>query len=303
MENQTEFPYLRRSQAVGVRKRSLLLRLLGVFVGTLAVPLVGAAGYSISRFALTSPLFTLTSADIVPAEGNQYVSRDEVRAALGFPGEAHLVRGINLLRLSLDEKRKQVEMIPWVRSAYLTRAFPHTLRVQVTERSPVAFVRIEGRVKLIDADGVLLEKPAGAVFDFPVVTGLDTGITASERASRLALCAEFEKQTAADVSRSGWMVSEVDLSDPDDLKAVLVQGQETVQAHFGHSEFSERFRNFLTLWPEVHSAVGRVDSMDLRYQRQIVVNPETPPRAPASRGGAGNGARPETPNDGLAERH
>ncbi len=298
MENQAEFPYLRRSQAVGVRRRSFLLRLLWVFLGILAAPLVGAAGYFISRFALTSPFLTLTSRDIVLAEGNQFVSRDEVRAALGFPGEAHLVRGINLFRLSLEEKRKQVETIPWVRSAYLSRAFPHTLRVQVTERSPVAFVKIEGRVKLIDADGVLLEKPAGAVFDFPVVTGLDAGIGAAERASRLALCAEFEKQTGAEVSRSGWMVSEVDLSDPDDLKAVLVQGQETVRAHFGHSEFSERFRNFLTLWPEVQRTVGRVDSMDLRYQRQIVVNPETPPQA-AHGGGAGNGAGPETPNDGA----
>lgn len=299
LENEPEFPYLRRKQAFGIRRRSFRRRLLWIFLTALALPIAGMAAYTFSRFALTSPLFTLTSVDIVLAEGNQFVSRDELVAALGYGRGAGRVRGVSIFRVALDDMRKRVEAIPWVQTAYVTRSFPHSLRVQVQERSPIAFVKIGGQVKLIDAAGVLLDKPARGTFDFPVVTGLDAVTTARDRASRLALSAEFEKQTSEEAARSGlpasagWMISEVDLSDPDDLKAVLVQGQETVQAHFGHSEFSERYRNFLALWPEVRRTVGRVDSIDLRYQRQIVVNPETPPRAVEGEGapnGAGSGA-------------
>jgi cell division protein FtsQ len=75
-------------------------------------------------------------------------------------------------------------------------------------------------------------------------------------------------------SRHGWLVSEVDLTDPEDLKALLFIGQQTVQVDFGDKDFLHRFQNFLALLPEIQKSNGKLDSVDLRYRNQIVVAPQ-----------------------------
>ncbi|MGH9469821.1 MAG: hypothetical protein ACRD1N_05695, partial [Terriglobia bacterium] len=43
--------------------------------------------------------------------------------------------------------------------------------------------------------------------------------------------------------------------------------------HFGDQDFAERFKNFVTLAPQVLASYPRVDSMDLRYHGEVVVDP------------------------------
>jgi cell division septal protein FtsQ len=72
------------------------------------------------------------------------------------------------------------------------------------------------------------------------------------------------------------MISEVYLSDAEDLKALLIHGQETLQVHFGQRDFLSRFRTFLALLPEIRRSGDKLDSVDLRYRNQIVVDPQVP---------------------------
>jgi cell division protein FtsQ len=273
-----ESPFRRRQRVVPVRhgRPGRLRRLLRwTLVGILVLPPLGYVSYRLAVFGLTSPRFLLTSAEDILLTGNHYVSREEVLNVLGFPASGKLASGLNVFRLSLEEKKRQVESIPWVRYATLSRAYPHRLAVNLVERTPVAFVNVEGRVKLVDGEGVLLDKPEQAAFDFPVLAGLDATGGVTERRARLALYEEFAREVSSDASAAGWLVSEVDLADPDDLKAVLVQGRETLQVHFGHENFQGRFHNLLTLLPEVQKGNTRIDSVDLRYRNQVVVNPQT----------------------------
>jgi cell division protein FtsQ len=276
LDGEEDSPYLRRQKAVAVRRHRISRRWRWALFTIAVVFPVGSAGYFLARFALTSPQFVLNSAQDVVVEGNRFVSREEVLNALGLPLGEKAGSGINIFRLSLEARRKQVETIAWVRSATLMRVYPHHLLVRVAERSPVAFVSIGGHVGLVDAEGVLLEKPETAAFDFPVLTGLDTSGSPEDRRSRLDLYQEFMRDVNEDVARSGWMVSEVDLRDAEDLKALMVQGRETLQVHFGHQDFLQRFRNFVALLPELRKSNARLDSVDLRYRNQIVVNPEVP---------------------------
>ncbi len=274
LDAEEESPYLRRQKAVAVRRSRFSPSARWVLFGLLALLPIGAGCYYLATFALTSPRFMLNSPEDIQVAGNRYVSREEVLSALGFPTSGTLRAGVNIFRVSLEEERKRVESIPWVRSASLARAYPHRLVFHLVERAPIAFVNIGGRVKLVDGDGVLLEKPERAAMDFPVLTGLDAAGTPAERGLRLALYQEFDRQLAGEASRSGWLVSEVDLSDADDLKALLVRDRESIQVHFGHEAFLERFRNFLALVPEVRKTNAQIDSVDLRYRNQIVVNPQ-----------------------------
>jgi cell division protein FtsQ len=278
LDAEEESPYRRRQRPVPVRRRGLggirFLLKWGV-PALLVLPFVGYAGYSLAVFMLSSPRFLLTTEDDVVVTGNRYVSTDEVSNALGLARSGKQAFGMNILRISLEEKKKQLEAIPWVRSATVTRVYPNRLAVYLVERTPIAFVNIDGRLKLVDGEGVLLEKPERATFDFPVLTGLGAANGQAERVARLALYEAFLREISGEIPGSGWIVSEVDLADPDDLKAMLVEGRETLQVHFGHGAFQDRFRNFLTLLPEVRKVQGRIDSIDLRYRNQIVVNPET----------------------------
>ncbi len=245
LTTEEESPYLRRQKAVAVRRGRISRRLRWILWGVAVLVPVGLAGYGLATFALASSCFVLYSPDDVVVTGNRFVSREEVLNALSLPLGTTAGAGINVFRLPLEEKRRRVEAIPWVQSAALTRVFPHRLVVQITERSPVAFVNREGRVGLVDSEGMVLEKPENSTFDFPVVTGLETAPSA------------------------------------DDLKALLVQGHETIEVHFGHQDFLDRFRSFLALLPELRKSNQKLDSVDLRYRNQIVVNPQAPTAAPA----------------------
>jgi cell division protein FtsQ len=287
MEPESESPYLRRQNLVSVRRSRISRRVRWVLFASGVLLPVGIVGYFLASFALTSPSFVLSSPEDIVVVGNRFVSREEVLGALGLPLTGNVRTGTNVFRISLDTKRRMVETLPWVRTAAVTRILPHGLLVSITERTPVAFATLGGRVSLVDGDGMLLEKPESGVFDFPVISGLENLASVDERRSRLALYQDFMQQLGREAGRPGWMISEVDLSDPEDLKALLILGQQTVQVHFGHQDFLERFRSFLALLPELRKSNTGLDSVDLRYRNQIVVNPQPPvpsaePAVPAS---------------------
>jgi cell division septal protein FtsQ len=95
------------------------------------------------------------------------------------------------------------------------------------------------------------------------------------------------RQLGEEAPRAGWIISEVYLADPEDLKALLISGQQTVQVHFGQKDFLARFRNFLAMLPEIQKSNDKLDSVDLRYRNQIVVDPMTsgPQAKPAGAAG------------------
>lgn len=273
-----EVLYRRRERNIGVRRTRFPVRtrkIVGwLLLGGLTMITLAYGGIRLAAYAGHSPRFHLTGSDDVAIDGNKYVSREEILNAIGLPLYWTAGEGVSVFRVNLNEAKKQVESISWVKSAVVTRAFPHRLAVHIVERVPVAFVTIGGQIKLVDADGVFLEKPDKSDFNFPVLGGLDTTGNAIERVPRIALYQEFMRQISESAPNSGWMISEVNLADADDLKAMLVQGRETIEVHFGHNSFQERFSDFLNLLPDIRKTNAKIDSVDLRFRNQVVVNPE-----------------------------
>lgn len=100
----------------------------------------------------------LAVADVEVA-GASLLSDAEVRAATGA------VTGTPLARVDLAAVEERVEQLTPVLQAEVTRGWPRTLRVDVTERTPVAVVELAGSLRGMDADGVLFRRydraPAG----------------------------------------------------------------------------------------------------------------------------------------------
>lgn len=281
-----ELPYRRRSQSPGQRRQSLATvrsaaRIL-IFVAVL-IPLALYSGYRAAVYANNSPDFLIESSAI-EVKGNQHTPRQEiVRAVLQSP--TRLAPNMNIFQVSSDAIRGRLEALAWVASADVSRVFPNRLVINLTERKPLAYVNVNGTLKLVDDDGVLLDPPERASLDFPVVSGIDAAGTAVDRKSRIALYEKFLAETSSQLAASGWVVSEVHLDDPQDLKLLLVQGRQNLLTHLGQRDFGERFQRFTRHIAEVRAASPQIYSLDLRYGGQIVIDPTGPPPGTVEDGG------------------
>jgi len=112
---------------------------------------VGGVLISAAAIALYTPWLGLFGLRAITVSGNQRVSAETIGQA------AALVRDRPLLTISRSLVSARVCEIPWIRSARVHRVFPNTLRIEVTERVPVARVlHADGCATLADG-GVVVE--------------------------------------------------------------------------------------------------------------------------------------------------
>jgi len=281
--------YLRRQKPLEIKRRKFgkqAWRLyLRVALGILGAVVVIFAGYQTIHFLLYSPRFQLADLEQIEVTGNEHVSREAVSEKFAAD------QGRSVLRVPLDERRQALENIAWVEQATCQRLLPNRIRVEIVERRPVAFLRLATELALIDGHGVILERPLQGEFRFPVVTGITEATPRDERERRMQLFVQFMKDVEMARPGATEQVSEVDLSESSDLRATLAGlpelgdpaqgGQVSVLVHFGSGNYQDKFRTFVENLRQWRAAAGRLESVDLRFDRQVVVNPETVP-APAT---------------------
>jgi len=228
----------------------------------------------VGRFLLYSPQLLLLKPDQIEVTGNHIVAREEILKL--FIQD----RNRSVLRVPLDARRAEIQQLPWVEEASVQRILPNRLRVFITERTPVAFFRNGSELTLIDAQGVLLDRPAGEDFHFPIITGLSEAVPREEREKRVKTYLEFMKDVDLVRPGSSERVSELDLGNPRNLLAVLTGlGSEdeahAIVVHFGQNDFTGKYRMLVENFAQWQASVGQVRSIDLQYSRQVVVNPDT----------------------------
>jgi cell division protein FtsQ len=250
--------------------------------------------YGCTNFLLNSKEMALVHPEQVELSGNHNVSRASVLDI--FRGD----RGRSVVRIPLDDRRRQIEALPWVEQATVRRALPHTLQVEIVERSPIAFLRDGPDMALVDAHGVILERPLQGKFHFPVVTGITVETPLEERERRMQLFAGFIQQISSARPGAAEQVSDVDLSDAHDLRASITGLQSAgdprvrsaagnggageswgdsdapVLVHFGESDFETKYQTLIEKMGQWRATAGRVESVDMRFEGQAVVNSDTP---------------------------
>ena len=270
--------YLRRQKPVEIRRKKFTGRGWPFYRRVLVLSLGGivvvTAAYYGTQFLQNSPSMLLLRPDQIEVTGNRIVSREAVLQPFVHD------RNRSVLRIPLDARRSQLEQIPWVESASVQRILPNRIRVELTERTPVAFARNGNELALIDAHGVILERPQGEDLRFPIVSGVSEDVPRDQREKRMQVCQEFTK--GIDLVRAGSSegVSELDLSNPKDLRVVMTglagpTDSQAVTIHFGAGEFTGKYKMLIDNFSQWQANAGRVQSIDLQYSRQVVVNPDT----------------------------
>jgi hypothetical protein len=153
-----------------------------------------------------------------------------------------------------------------VAEATVARSLPDTLRVQVTERAPLALAELE-RLYLMDGDGVLIDVygPRTAGFDLPIVRGLARADeqARSERAHRAG-------ELLRDLGELAAEVSEVEVEKNGDVRVVLRgAGEEVVM---GRPPYRARLLDFLGLREELAKRCPDTEWYDLRFRDRVVAH-------------------------------
>ena len=284
LDNEEESPFLRGQKRVPVRRgplpRKTARKVKVVAIVLLAAAGLGTVGTVLYRYGAHSWRFRLETSDNIEIRGTQNVTRAQVLEVMGAD------IGRNVFFVPLSDRKKQLEDIAWVESASVMRLLPDRLRVEIKERTPLAFVQIGSRVALIDASGVVMDMPPTRQthYSFPVITGMQDSEPLSTRGARMKIYSALVRDLDSEGGNYSLALSEVDLSDPEDVKIIVPDADGAVLVHMGSSDFLRRYKTFLAHVAEWRQQVPgqKLDSVDLRYEGQIVVNPDkkiAPPSA------------------------
>ena len=274
LEADQESPFLRGQKRVSARRGSLpkktAIRLTFVGVALVALAILAAFGVGLYGYGEHSWRFRIHSSDQIEVSGAQHVTHSQIMEVMG--GDL----GRNIFFVPLAQRKLQLEQIPWVESASVMRFVPNRLRVEIHERTPVAFARIGSRVSLIDAGGTLMELAPGGKgkYSFPVIAGMNAGEPHSTRAARMKNYNDLVRQLDSDGAHYSQELSEVDLTDTDDVKVVATDSNGDVIVHLGSGSYLQRYKTYVTHVQQWRQQFSKLESVDLRYDGQIIVNPD-----------------------------
>ncbi len=266
-------PYLRRQRQPEVRRsrlnRQTAARLKNIVIVAAVLAAVVFSVWRTIRFGLDSPRFAFSTKRLEITGLNNVSPR---LVAERFAGDV----GRSVFLIPLERRRAMLEEISWVESASVARAWPDRIRVRVRERVPVAFINTANGLALIDAQGMVLERPARAAFTFPVITGLSERDPLDTRRERMRVYLALVEDLDREGGHYSLDISEVDLGDPEDARVIVAarDAPDAVLVHLGNGNFLARYRTYLAHIAQWRQQFEKIQSVDLRYERQIIVNPD-----------------------------
>ena len=274
LEAEQESPFLRGQKRVSVRRGSLprktANRLLWLGAALVSLAVLGAIGLGLYRYGKHSWRFRIDSSDQIEVTGAQHVAHAQIMEVMG--GDI----GRNIFFVPLTQRKQQLEQIPWVESASVMRFVPNRLRIEIHERTPVAFARIGSHISLIDAGGTLMELAPGGKhkYSFAVIAGMNAGEPLSTRAARMKNYNQLVRELDSGGAHYSQELSEVDLSDPEDVKVLAADANGEVLVHLGSGNYLQRYKTYVTHVQQWRQQFDKLESVDLRYDGQIIVNPD-----------------------------
>jgi len=228
--------------------------------------------------------FRIAGSSDIRAAGLTEVSRAELLPVFGAD------IGRNIFFVPLDQRRKELEAIPWIERATVMRLLPDQIRVAVVERQPVAFTRLGEQIGLVDANGVLLSMPpsdmAAHHYSFPVLTGIDPRDPLPARKMRMDVYLRLMAALDSTGQHYSENISEIDLTDPEDARVLMPEQGRDILAHFGEDHFLERYLRYRAHIAQWRQQYPKLAAVDLRYDQQVVLEMASGAEASASPAGA-----------------
>ena len=216
-----------------------------------------------ARFVIATPDYGLETPSI-RISGVRHASRAQVLRV--FSPDF----GRSLYQVPMKERRARLLQLDWVKDANVSRIWPNRLLVRIQEREPVAFIQVPApggasRFALIDADGIILQPPKQAGFKLPLALGVKTGDPVQQRREGVHRMSRLIE----DLGPMAGKVSEVDVSDADNLKVSTRVDDRAITLFLGDHNFAQRMQNFVTHYPQIQQKLPSATTLDMRLEDRI----------------------------------
>lgn len=246
----------RRRVTRGKRNRKRMGRTMSLV--TLSLVLVSAA---VCVYLLKhSKVFELEEVLFV---GNSHLSDAELLRLMGVR------MGRNLLNVSSEEMTEGLTSSPWVREARLRKEFMHRIRVMVVEAEPVALLRTEKGMYLVDDQGVVLETlDEKTEMFFPIIIA-SRPESHGEAYGEALLLAQVVKETG--LLKNHARVEIVGLEKGVTALSVRV---DNVEVRVGHGEYRKKLARYFELSDDIRRRQIDVEYVDVRFANRVVVKPQ-----------------------------
>lgn len=270
---------LRSSQVRAARTRMAALAVAVVFASVVGIYLLWqAGGWALDRLVYENNAFAIEEIDV---QTDGVIPVEHLRRWTGVrPGD-------NLLALDLGRVIRDLEMVSLVKSASAERILPHTLRVRVIERDPLAQINlfrprpgggIEPVIYEVDADGYVMtplqpqaratpaSPPAEPLPSLAVVNAAE--VQPGRRLESPQIQAALQLLVAFEHSPMAGLVDfkSIGVSNPDVLVATTGQGSEIT---FGLADPDQQLRRWQVIFEMGQKLSKAIATLDLAVSNHV----------------------------------
>jgi cell division septal protein FtsQ len=177
--------------------------------------------------------------------------------------------GMNLFRIDISRVQRDIGALPWVRRVDIQKNLPDTLRIDISERQPVALVRSLDRLQYVDVDGVTIAPltPTTGDDDLPVISGAAGG---EELNRSIAFVVGLRAHDGEALKR----ISEVRPVAPRGF--ALFDRELAAVVYVNDGELTRKLRQLDSIVRAEGLGRASVAYADLRFNDRIIVKPNRP---------------------------
>ena len=175
----------------------------------------------------------------------------------------------NLFDIDIAAIRRKIEKISYIKNASVCRVLPDTLKINVTQRVPIAYLFRYGAKWVIDEDAVIMNKKYCMKFKYslPVITGFKyRRLKSGEKIPGLKQAIDLIKLTTYEFQK--FKICSIILKDTKKITFVMIKKRRAYKILIPH----EKMNNMLhVLRKALQKKQGKYKStIDLTYDNQVI---------------------------------
>lgn len=201
-------------------------------------------------------------------------------------------RGRSLYKLDTAERKRQVDVLPWVKSSTVRRIWPNRIAVEITERTPIAFIQspsgvtgsmehpVSYRPMLIDGDGEILGLKPQSAASLPLLKGVQPRDPVQQRRARARLLVRVLDDLAAYRQR----IPEIDLARAPSVTIAYEIGGSTIELMLGEDSWRQRLDYLERNSDRIRNMLYDRMVLDLTMDNRVILKSPPKPQSPEGSG-------------------
>lgn len=206
----------------------------------------------------------ISTPKVVETVSNQRVEQVLIEGKVNYISEQEVLAAVNsfisesLLLVDMQEIKKVLETMPWIRSVTIRREWPDTLVLNIVEEKAIARW---GEKRLLNQDGEIIAPDN--------IIGLESlAILSGPQGTERKVMEQYQLFSQLLYQR-GLKIAELDLNERAAWKLTLANG---VDINIGKSQLMEKMRRLVDFAKDsLIEQMDEIESIDLRYTSGIAV--------------------------------